>query len=130
VAVEARYLGLELQYVSVTEFDKSKLQDLKNETTDLIVSQRQYDRVPRLSDVQPLMQIYGGEIVTDVDNDNRIPKDMDEIEDFFEQSGLKVVVFRGRNEGTFDRQVVNQLPSVQLMNRGKDGYYCVPVLDE
>lgn len=112
----------------MTKFDKSKLQDVKDEATDLVVSQRQYDRVPRLSDIQPLVEIYGGEIVTDVDNDNRIPKDKAEIEEFFGQSGLKVVVFQGRNEGTFDRQVVNQLPSVQLMNRGKDGYYCVPVL--
>lgn len=111
------------------KFDKKKLRDVKDGEMDLVVSQGQYERVPKISDIQPLIDIYGGEVVDDVDGDSRIPKDIDEIEEFFGQSKLKVVVFQGRNEGTFDRQVVNQLPSVQLMNRGKDGYYCVPVLE-
>lgn len=113
------------------KFDKKKLESLKNGPVDVIVDQRQFDVVPSLDMVRPLVEIYGGEVVRDFESDNRIPEDKEDLTIEPVEGNLAVVIFQGRDqagdEGTFDRQVVNQLPSIKLFNGGKEGHYRVPV---
>lgn len=109
------------------KFDENKLERIKNGNFDVVVDQKQFDLVPPLDMVRPLVEIYGGEVVRDFEDDNRIPEEREEMTREPVGENLAVVIFQGRDEATFDRQVVNQLPSIAPFNGGKEGHYRVPV---
>lgn len=110
------------------KFDRELLEQTLGDSR-LIVNQREIRGAPSYEEhVKPLVRIYGGELITDVESDERIQKEKEDITNLYPVQGeLGVVVFQGRNEETFDRQVVNELPSLQIANAGKSGLYKVPV---
>lgn len=110
------------------KFDKELLEQSLGDSR-LIINQREIKGVPSYREhVEQLVRIYGGELITDIESDERIQKEEKDITDLYPVQGdLGVVIFQGRNEKTFDRQVVNELPSLRIANTGKEGLYKVPV---
>lgn len=137
------YLALEYHLRDMTA--KDEIKRLKENPNELIVSQRSYrqssdSNLPPRNKVEKLAQIFYGNGYRTIERGTpefeklRENREFDGLLDIDIENIDAVVVFEvSRLQGedskaVFDRQVVNELPSLDLMNAGKGGSYRVPTI--
>lgn len=120
-----------------------KIEELKENETDLILPARSFratpgPNLPPRSEVEKLAQVFHGTGNYETIEKGSSRFEQQDFESFCKIEGIDeekidaVVVFNksqlqnAEEESVFDRQVVNELPSVNPMNAGKGREYKVP----